>query len=135
MYHEILSNLMHIGVNILRPTEKNPFHMVYTTGMDDKPMTLPDELADREDLKYAEVFLFLPGDWDLGKEFQLGSNVKPEYFWPLQMLKFLARFPPQVPDLAGSGAYHLLNGPGYVPFGSEVGFGGVVLDQLGGKLE
>ncbi len=34
---------------------------MYTTGMSDMPMTLPEEIADREDLKHAELFMFLPG--------------------------------------------------------------------------
>ena len=134
VFHEILSDLVHIDVNILLPTEENPFHVVYTTGMSDMPMALPDEIADREDLKYAEVFLFLPGDWDLGREFQLGSDVPPEYFWPLQMLKFLARFPHEYQTWLGPG-HTIPNGPGYAPLGPGVNFGGVVLDQLGGKLE
>ena len=48
-------------------TEKQDFYVLYTTGMSDLPMTLPDELSDREDLKYAELYLFLPGSWDMGR--------------------------------------------------------------------
>ena len=62
VFHEIISDLVHIDVNIMRPTEKQSFYVVYTTGMSDLPMTLPDEIADREELEYAEVFLLLPGD-------------------------------------------------------------------------
>lgn len=133
VYHEILSDLVHIDVNILRPSAQQSLYVVYTTGMSDLPMTLPDEIADREDLKYAEVFLFLPGEWDLGKEFQLGSDVPPEFFWPLQMLKFLARFPHAYQTWLGHG-HTIPNGPDYSPLGPGVGFGGVVLDQLGGEL-
>ena len=32
--------------------------------MSDMPMTLPEEIADREDLKHAELFMFLPGEWN-----------------------------------------------------------------------
>ncbi len=134
VYHELVSDLVHIDVNLMWPTEEQPFHVVYTTGMSDLPMTLPDEITDREDLKYAEVFLFLPGDWDLGRELQLGSDVKPEYFWPIQMLKFLARFPHEYETWLGWG-HTIPNGPDYAPLGPGVGFGGVVLDQLGKGLE
>ena len=134
VYHEILSDLVHIDVNILPPSGEDGFYVVYTTGMSDRPMTLPDELADREELKYAEVFLFLPGSWDLGKEFQLGSDVPAEYFWPIHMLKFLARFPHEYETWLAWG-HTMPNGPNYESLGPDVGFGGVVLDQLGKELE
>ena len=134
VYHEILSDLVHIDVNLMRPTEKQPFYVVYTTGMSDRPMSLPDELADREDLKYAEVFLFLPGDWDLGRAFQLGADLPPEHFWPIQMLKFLARFPHAYKTWLGPG-HTIPNGLNYEPLGPNAAFGGIVLDQLGKGLE
>ena len=95
--------------------------MVYTTGMSDLPMTLPDEIADREELEYAEVFSPAPGDWNLGKEFQLGSDVPPESFWPIQLLKFLARFPHEYQTWLGWGAHHPQRA-GYEPLRPGVGF-------------
>lgn len=90
--HELLSDLVHIDVHVLH-SPRGDCTLLYTTGMSDLPMSLPEEIADREDLKYAELYMLLPGDWDLGKA---GSNPKDlpyERFWPIQMLKFLARFP------------------------------------------
>ena len=134
VYHEILSDLVHIDVNILPPSSEDGFTVAYTTGMSDKPMTLPDELADHEELKYAEVFLFLPRDWDLGKEFQsLGSDVPPERFWPIHMLKFLTRFPHEYNTWLGPG-HTIPNGPNYSPLGPGVGFGGVAL-AVNGALD
>ena len=133
VYHEIISDLVHINVNLMKPTKQQPFYVAYTTGMSDRPMTLPDELADHEELKYAEVFLFLPGDWDLGKEFQLGSDVPPECFWPIHMLKFLARFPHEYDTWLGPG-HTIPNGPDYSPLGPGVDFGGVVL-AVNGALD
>ena len=77
--------------------------------------------------------LFLPGDWDLGQEFQLGSDVNPAYFWPIHMLKFLARFPHKYQTWLGPG-HTIPNGPDYSPLGPGVGFGGVVLSWGGGDL-
>lgn len=134
VYHELVSDLVHIDVNIMYPTPERDYYVLYTTGMSDLPMTLPDELADREDLKYAEVYLFLPGSWDLGREFQLDSQVPEQYFWPVRMLKFLARFPHQYQTWLAQG-HTMPNGPDYAPLHQDVGFGGMVLDQLGGSLE
>ena len=103
VYHEILSDLVHIDVHVLRGPREEDGTILYTTGMSDLPMSLPEEIADREDLKYAELYMLLPGDWDLGKA---GSNPKDlpyERFWPIQMLKFLARFPHEYKTWLGWG--------------------------------
>ena len=60
MFHELLSDLVHIDVNIMRPDETHPYYVMYTTGMSDMPMTLPEEIQDREDLRYGELYMFLP---------------------------------------------------------------------------
>lgn len=133
VYHELISDLVHIDVNILRPTPEKNYYVLYTTGMSDLPMTLPDELADREDLKYAEVFLFLPGDWDLGKTGDLNKDLPYSSYWPIQTLKFLARFPHEYKTWLAWG-HTMPNGPAYAPLCDGLGFGGVVLDQLGGQL-
>lgn len=133
VFHEIVSDLVHIDVNVMRPTEKQDFYVLYTTGMSDLPMTLPDELADREDLKYAELFLFLPGYWELGSTGDLDSNLPYQWFWPIRILKFLARFPHEYKTWLGWG-HTIPNGPDYTPVCDGVGFGGVVLSGGGGDL-
>lgn len=131
VFHEIISDLVHIDVNILHPTEQQNYYVLYTTGMSDLPMTLPDELADREDLKYAELYLFLPGSWDLGKTGDLAQDIPYERFWPIHVLKFLARFPHEYKTWLAWG-HTMPNGPDYTPFCDGVGFGGVVLSWSGG---
>lgn len=134
VYHEILSDLVHIDVNIMQPRDKGGHYILYTTGMSDLPMTLPEEIADHQELKYAELYLFLPGSWNLGKEFTLSDDMPPSSYWPIQMLKFLARFPHEYHTWLGWG-HTIPNGPDYAPLYEEVPFGGVVLDQLGKELE
>lgn len=127
--HEIVSDLIHVDIHVMWPTEKEPFFVVYTTGMSDLPMNLPEELSDREDLKYAELYMLLPGNWDLG---EVGANTKDlphERFWPIQMLKFLARFPHEYKTWLGWG-HTIPNGPDYTPICDGLGFGGAVLDSL-----
>lgn len=134
VFHEIISDLVHIDVNILRPRGDGDHYVLFTTGMSDLPMTLPDEIADREDLKFAELYLFLPGSWNLGKEFSLASDLPEASYWPIQMLKFLARFPHEYRTWLGWG-HTIPNGPDYTPLYDQVPFGGIVLDQLVGDLE
>ena len=129
VYHEILSDLVHIDVHILCPTEENNFYVVYTTGMSDLPMSLPEEISDREDLKYAELYMLLPGDWNVGEAGQASQDMPYESFWPIQMMKFLARFPHEYQTWLGWG-HTIPNGPEYTPICEGVGFGGAVLTQL-----
>lgn len=89
--HEIVSDLVHVDIHVMWPTQEQDFFVLYTTGMSDLSMT-PDQSIpekDRRDLELAELFLFLPGSWPLSKE----GMPPEEAYWPIQMMKFMARFP------------------------------------------
>lgn len=133
VFHELISDLVHIDVNILKADEGHDYQVLYTTGMSDLPMTLPDDLEDREDLRYGELFLFLPADWDLGSAGDLNSNIPEERFWPIRLLKFLARFPHEYQTWLGWG-HTIPNGAQYAPLCPETAMGGVVLSQTAGDL-
>ena len=93
VFHELLSDLVHIDVNIMRPDETHPYYVMYTTGMSDMPMTLPEEIQDREDLRYGELYMFLPKEWNPGEAGQINSDIAQEEYWPIGLIKYLARFP------------------------------------------
>lgn len=134
VYHEIMSDLVHIDVNIMRPTEENNFYVVYTTGMSDLPMTLPEGYEDREDLKYAEIFAFMPPTWNPGKEFQTTTDIPESDYWMIHLIKFLARFPHEYDTWFADG-HTIPNGPDYAPITEGTTMGGVVLKQMGKQLE
>lgn len=135
VYHELLSDIVHIDVHIMKPTQEQPFYVVFTTGMSDRPMSVPRELPkkERQDLELAELFLFLPGSWDMGGEGKSAADIHPAHFWPIRMLKFLARFPHQYQTWLAYG-HTVPNGPDYAPLDDSVGFGGVVLSGGTGPL-
>ena len=133
VYHELISDLVHIDVNIMRPTEERPYYVMYTTGMSDMPMTLPEEIADREDLKHAELFMFLPGEWNPGETGQLDSDIPDSEYWPIRLIKYLARFPHEYHTWLGWG-HTIPNGAEYGPLCAETEMGGVVLVQTGGDM-
>lgn len=122
--HEIVSDLVHIDVHVMWPKEGQDFFVLYTTGMSDLSMTIPDEVKPehRKKLELAELYMFLPGDWPLSKE---GMPPK-EAYWPIGMLKFVARFPHEYKTWLGWG-HTIPNGPKYAPLDDSVGFGAVVL--------
>ena len=84
--HELISDLVHIDVHVVRPTPERNYFTLVTSGMSDKPMTPPAEAAD---CRYAELMLCLPPTWPLDDK----SLENPSNYWPIYLLKMLARFP------------------------------------------
>lgn len=129
--HEIVSDLVHVDVHVMWPTPEQDFFVLYTTGMSDLPMTpdrtIPEE--ERKDLELAELFLLLPGGWHLSKD----EMPPEEWLWPIQTMKFMARFPHQYHTWLGWG-HTMPNGPDYTPLDDSVGFGGVVFSGGDGPL-
>jgi hypothetical protein len=86
VFHEIVSDKVHIDIHWVKPTTDKPYHTLITSGMSDKPMNTPEEL---EGGKYAELCICLPEEWKISDEdFEDENN-----YWPVRWLKFLARFP------------------------------------------
>jgi predicted Zn finger-like uncharacterized protein len=86
VFHELVSDIVHIDVHWVPPTPERDFHTLVTTGMSDRPMTAP---AGAEDYRYGELLISLPREWPLWEEaFEDERN-----YWPVRWLKQLARFP------------------------------------------
>ena len=129
VFHEIVSDLIHVDVSVMQPTKKDNFYVMYTTGMSDLPMTLPDNIKERDDLKYAELFMFLPDSWNPGKEFTISTDMPYKDFWPIQMIKFLARFPHEYKTWLGYG-HTIPNGQDYEPILEGSDMSGMLLLEL-----
>jgi hypothetical protein len=86
VFHEIISDLVHLDVHIVGPTQQRNYYTLVTTGMSDRPMTPP---ADLPECRYAELLICLPPDWPLSEEaFKDEAN-----YWPVRWLKLLSRLP------------------------------------------
>jgi ankyrin repeat protein len=57
-----------------------------TTGMSARPMTVP---PGGEEYRYAELLIYLPKEWPLTQE----TLADPNYFWPIDWLRRIARYP------------------------------------------
>ena len=86
--HEMVSPTVHVDLLPSPATEDRPFTVVTTCGMAELPMRPPDDDEVR-DLTHAELFVLLPPDWPLDQE----SMQDERHWWPLRLLKTLARFP------------------------------------------
>jgi hypothetical protein len=86
VFHELVSDLVHVDVHAVPPSGDRSWTTLVTTGMAEKPMTVPEGL---EDARFAELVLALPEGWPLEQEaFDDESN-----YWPIRLLKTLARVP------------------------------------------
>ena len=90
-----------------------------------------DKLKKKKERKEGaapETEEYTPGGWDLSGEGTSPKDLPYERFWPIQTLKFLARFPHEYKTWLGWG-HSIPNGPGYTPICPGAGFGGMVLSQ------
>lgn len=126
VFHEIMSDLVHIDVYIMKPTEDDDFHVIYTTGMSDLPMTLPADLPEAEKWSHAELFMLLPGSWNSAEALAVSSEIPHEDYWPINLIKFLARLPHEYKTWLCAG-HTIPNGPNYEPVLPGSHMGGAVI--------
>jgi hypothetical protein len=84
VYHELVSEYVHLDVLTVEATEDRPFHWLVTSGMSSRPMP-----AEEDEPRLAELLIGLPADWPLDQE----SWKDERHYWPIRVLKSLARMP------------------------------------------
>ena len=82
--HEMASPDIHCDVVVVPPTEKQPYYKLITMGAGAYKMKVPKGLSGVCDR--AEYVVYLPKEWNLKSD-------KEEYWWPIRMLKTVARLP------------------------------------------
>lgn len=85
VFHELVSPDIHCDIYIVPPTKERNYYTLLTAGMGAHVMDIPEEL-DTEKLGRAELLICLPPDWKVGENSE-------EWFWPIGLLKSLARLP------------------------------------------
>ncbi|MBX7222876.1 MAG: suppressor of fused domain protein [Blastocatellia bacterium] len=94
--HEIVSDLIHIDLHWVKPTPERNFHTLVTSGMSDRPMTVP---PGAENFQFAELMVCLPPNWPVSQE----AFTDEMNYWPIRWLKILARFPHEYGTWVGMG--------------------------------
>jgi hypothetical protein len=84
--HELVSDLVHIDVHWVQPTPERNYHTLVTSGMSDRPMTVPPA---QEAFAFAELVMHLPPDWPHPRDEGAGDDT----FWPFQWLRQVAYYP------------------------------------------
>lgn len=85
--HEISSEGIHLDVIWVSPSEKLPYNILVTMGASAYKMEIPKDLDER--FSFAEYAIFLPKDWPIDPESWKDEN----NYWPIRMLKQIARLP------------------------------------------
>ena len=113
VFHELVSDLVHVDVLQVAPAEGRPWWSLVTCGMAARPMSPPAGVdgADR----FAELVMCLPPDWPLD-----------EAQWPLGLLQFLARIPHEYETWFAPG-HTIPNGDPPEPLAPDTALTGVIL--------
>jgi hypothetical protein len=90
VFDEVVSPYVHIDIYSVEPTEDRPWHTLITSGMAERPMTVPEGL---EDYRYAEMMLSLPPEWPVDHAAWMEADDAEGSYWPVRTLKMLARLP------------------------------------------
>ena len=121
VWHELVSDIVHIDVHQIAPTPDRPCWTLVTSGMSDLPMSTP---PGREAWAYAELMLCLPQAWKMSE-----TDFKQEqFYWPIRWLKILSRFPHEYKTWLSYG-HTIPNGDPAKPFHSSVPFDCMMLSR------
>ena len=119
VFHEMISDLVHIDVHIVEPTEARNCYTLVTSGMSDIAMSAPEEYGA---CCYSELMICLPPDWPMGEE----AWKNEENYWPVRLLKVLSRFPHEYQTWLW--AMHTIpNGNPPMPFAGNTSMTGTIL--------
>lgn len=98
VFHEIVSPDIHVDICVVPPSEERDYYTLVTMGMGAHRMNVPKELAEYK-LERAELAIALPADWKLDQE----SMQEERWYWPIRLLKSLARLPINCKSWLGHG--------------------------------
>lgn len=122
VFHEIVSDKVHIDVHWVKPGPDRPFHTLVTSGMSDKPMNVPQGV---DSMEYAELCILLPPNWNINAEsYALMEEVFSDEnnYWPVRWLKHISRFPHEYNTWIGP-RHTIPNGENADPFSANTKLG------------
>ena len=96
VFHEIVSDDLHIDVHHVKSSLFRRYEVLVTSGMSAFPMAVPEGTNQP---RFAEIVTTLPKGWPLTKE-AFGDE---RHYWPVRLMKSLARLPYQANTWLGFG--------------------------------
>ena len=123
VYHEMLSDQVHLYVLLVPATAERPFHALVTSGASDLPMAVPEGM---EAFNRVELMIALPPTWPLTQESMADETI----YWPIRWLKMVARLPHEYRTWIGWG--HTVPNGDPAEAIANTGFVGVMLSPAYG---
>jgi hypothetical protein len=122
VWHEIVSDRVHIDVHFCPPNAQRPFYVLVTSGMSALPMNVPAEHPARDKMQFVELCIVLPPTWRVDQQ----AFADPRWFWPVRLLKELARLPHDY-DTWLSYGHSIPNGDPASPYAPDTKLSGAVI--------
>ena len=117
VFHETAPDAVQIDIHVIQPTPSFPYVRLVTSGMSQKPMTVPEGAP-----PYAELIMALPAGWQLDE-----TSVKEEkWYWPVALMRHLANYPHKQATWVGLG-HSVPNGFPAKPYIAGIGFCGAII--------
>lgn len=117
---EIVPGEVAVSIHLVPPAPGHGYLLLFTTGMSDLPLTVP---AGREEDRYAELVLLLPGDWKVN----LDSLADPRTGWTIEWLRRAAHFFHEQRTWIGPGYGIMVNGNPPQPIAEHLPFDSLLL--------
>ena len=108
-----------VEIAVIEPTPNQNFYTLITLGMGAHKMNVPEDLADQQ-IERGELVMLLDPDWEV-------PSHEDQFYWPIRLLKTLARQSIEDPDVFLSWGYRWSNGE---PFCEETELNSIVLNTL-----
>ena len=124
VYHELISDQVHLDVYVVAPSADFPFYTLITSGMSDRPMAVPPEADPDEAPPYAELCILLPSTWPIPGPTETFED--DNAYWPISWLKLVARLPHEYHTWLGFG-HTIPNGEAAAPFAPDTKLGCMLL--------
>jgi hypothetical protein len=114
VYHEIISQHVHVDIQVVAPSDDRPVFTLVTSGMSQRPMA---------DGSFAELTITLPPTWPAPGSPEFAG---PEVTWPYTLLQDLARLPHAFETVLWH-SHTVPNGDPAVPYAPDTGLAGALI--------
>ncbi|OAI41076.1 hypothetical protein AYO40_03865 [Planctomycetaceae bacterium SCGC AG-212-D15] len=98
--HEIVPSDPPIAIHVVQPTKKYEGYTLFTVGMSDKPLKMPDGSE-----HFAELAIYLPPSWQLTDD----ALRDPNWSWPIDWLRKIALYPHETGSWLGASSLIFAN--------------------------
>lgn len=118
--HEIISTDIHVDIYPIPPRDGHDYYTLVTMGMGAHRMNVPEDLDDQK-LERAELLINLPSWWRIDND----SLEDERWYWPIRLLKSLARLPIRLDTWLGIG--HTVMQEDCEPYAEDTGMCGSII--------